>query len=135
MMNSTKSLLKFDGSHFMKFLYFYLLHIRTQMWQQHQVESEGMYAVSQTISAILREITASNSAKSGQFGEVLTQEINLALAELETLSPCESEVILSLLPGGECNVITAGDIAISSSGDFVTIIGFTDCWIDAVNLP
>jgi len=42
--------------------------------------------------------------------------------------------VLCLLPGGDCNVLTAGDIAISSGGDYVKILGFTDSWVDAAEL-
>jgi len=103
------------------------------MWCNHDAESDGMYAVSQTLSALLKDIS-SNKVNNEFFRKVLLKEINGVLQQFGSLSHEESEVILCLLPGGEGNVITAGDTAISSSGDYVTILGFTDCWIEPAKI-
>jgi hypothetical protein len=62
----TKVETKFEKSLFIKFMFNYLYCLRSKMWSSSDVESEGLYAVSQTLSATIREISSVCSLGSGK---------------------------------------------------------------------
>jgi len=70
------------------------------------------------------------SGKSEFWSKAIQEELKSSLMKIETLSNEESDALLSLLPGGEFNSLTAGDIAITNKGDFVTLLGYTSNWIE-----
>jgi hypothetical protein len=50
----------FKSSKFLKFLYCYLLSIRSKMWHKSGVESEGQYAVTQELMQMFRTLANTN---------------------------------------------------------------------------
>jgi hypothetical protein len=58
----------------------------------------------------------------------LIKEINAALLQIDNLNVEEADVFLSLIAGGEFGAITAGDPALTSSDETVTILGYSDSW-------
>jgi hypothetical protein len=56
------------------------------------------------------------------------KETTAALLSIETLQIDEADAFLSLIPGGEFGAITAGDPALTSSDETVTILGYSSTW-------
>ena len=65
---------KFAESSFLRFLYNYLLNIRSNMWCTSDAESDNMHAVSQTLSAVLRELSVSQ--EKGRWAGILKREVS-----------------------------------------------------------
>jgi hypothetical protein len=124
---------KFEKSEFLNFLYNYLLHIRRQMWSSNTAESEGMYAVSQSLSDIIRDIGQTHT-KGDYWTSIMKTTLSSALTKLVDLPIEESDTILSLIPGGEYGMITAGDMAVTNKGDQVVVLGYSEDWIKAQEL-
>lgn len=117
---------KFESSMFLKFLFNYLLSLRSKMWKA-DAESEGQYAVSRTVSATLR-VLGSVQGVGACWSRALKEEIAKALKNIETLPVDEADGILSLLLGGEFGGITAGDAALTSKDQLVTVLGYSTTW-------
>ena len=124
---------KFESSMFLKFLFNYLLSLRSKMWCASDAESEGQYAVSQTVSATLRTI-ASVHGKGDFWSKVLKEETTKALLNIGNLRLDEADAILSLLPGGEYGGVTAGHPALTSKNEVVTVLGYSSTWKAATSL-
>lgn len=62
-LHKVKSTTQFEGSLFAKFLFNYLLSLRSKMWSLSEAESEGQYAVSQLVAETLRIISSINGYK------------------------------------------------------------------------
>ena len=115
---------------FLKFLFNYLLSLRSKMWCASDAESEGQYAVSQTVSATLRVI-GSVHGKGDFWSRVLKEETTKALLNIGNLRLDEADAILSLLPGGEYGGVTAGHQALTSKNQIVTVLGYSSSWKEA----
>lgn len=124
---------KFASSMFLRFLFNYLLSLRSKMWSTSDAESDGQYAVSQTVSATLRVIS-SVQGHGGLWSKALKEETTNALLSLESLPVEEADAILSLLPGGEYGGVTAGDPAMTSKDELVTVLGYSATWKPAQEL-
>lgn len=61
----------------------------------------------------------------------MKEEITSALLKIDKMAPEEADCILSMLTGGEYGVITAGDMAITDKGDYVTVLGYSENWLTA----
>ena len=118
---------------FLKFLFNYLLSLRSKMWCASDAESEGQYAVSQTVSATLRVI-GSVHGKGDFWSKVLKEETTKALLNIGNLRVDEADAILSLLPGGEYGGVTAGHPALTSKNEHVTVLGYSSTWKAATSL-
>ena len=57
-----------------------------------------------------------------------------ALIRIDDLPIEEADTILSLIPGGEYGMITAGDMALTNKGDQVVVLGYCEDWIKAQEL-
>lgn len=55
----------------------------------------------------------------------INQEISDALLQIENFPVPETDAIMSLLPGGEYGGMTSGQPAITSSNEYVTILGYS----------
>lgn len=120
---------KFDGSMFIKFLFNYLLSLRTKMWSPTEAGSEGLYAVSRAVAAMLRAISsAQGQAQNQTWGQLLMKETRAALLGIEKLQVEEADAFFSLVAGGEYGAITAGDPALTSSDEIVSILGYSATW-------
>jgi hypothetical protein len=119
---------KFEGSMFIKFLFNYLLSLRAKMWSPTDAGSEGLYAVSRALSSMLRAISHNHSRAQDQWAQLLTKETTAALLTIDKLKMDEADVVLSLVPGGEFGAITAGDPALTSNDETVTILGYSSTW-------
>jgi hypothetical protein len=62
------------------------------------------------------------------WSRALKEEITKALIGIETLPIDEADAILSLLPGGEYGGVTAGDHALTSKDQLVTVLGYSTSW-------
>ena len=60
----------------------------------------------------------------------LKSQIEKALLRIDELSPQEADTVLSLLPGAEYRFISAGDLAITDKGDLMTVLGYSEDWIE-----
>jgi hypothetical protein len=132
MINAVRPFLKFEQSQFIRFFYNYLLTIRQKIWCNTDADSENMYSVSQVISSLIRYLTNQNQIKEWQ--KIIREETVKALKNLKALSPEESDVVFSLLSGGEYAPITAGDQAVTDAGDNVTVLGYSENWLQASEL-
>lgn len=118
---------RFESSMFIKFLFNYLLSTRSTMWKTNEVQSEGQYAVSKTVSATLR-VVRSQLCKCCVWSELLTDEIKKSLSNIDNLPLDEADAIFSLLPGGEYGGLTSGDQALTNKNEIVTLIGYSSQW-------
>jgi len=116
---------KFANSMFIRFLFNYLLSLRSKMWSGADAESDGQYAVSQAVSATLRVI---GSVRAADWSKQVKEEITNALLTVESLPVPEADAVLSLLPGGEYGGVTAGDPALTSNDEVVTVLGYSSTW-------
>lgn len=57
-LNQVKPKVKFEKSNFLRFLYNYLFSMRSKMWSTNDAESHGQYAVTLTVSELLRTINS-----------------------------------------------------------------------------
>jgi hypothetical protein len=112
---------------FLKFLYNYMLSLRSKMWRAADAESEGQYAVSRTVAATLR-VLGSVQGVGACWSRALKEEIAKALKSIETLPVDEADGILSLMPGGEFGGITAGGHALTNKDQVVTVLGYSTSW-------
>ena len=120
---------KFDGSMFIKFLFNYLLSLRTKMWSPTDAGSEGLYAVSRAVAAMLRAISSAHGQAQNQtWGQLLMKETRAALLGIGELQVEEADAFFSLVAGGEYGAITAGDPALTSSDEVVSILGYSATW-------
>lgn len=85
-----------------------------------------MYTVSQTISSFIRFMTNQDRVK--EWVKIIQDETEGALKQMSSLSAQESDVVMSLIQGGEFQVITAGDQALTEQGDNVTVLGYSAVW-------
>ena len=92
------------------------------MWNSNDIGSEGLYAVSQTLSETLRLISSNCclDEKSQHLKEenqswkiIMNKKFTQALLKLDQLPLDESDTILSIL-GGEKRGLIAGDRALTS---------------------
>lgn len=75
------------------------------MWTSQDADSDGQYAVTLTISNLLRNM---NSMEGSVWAEKIQAEITKSLLTIETFSVQEMDVLMSLIPGGEYGGMTSG---------------------------
>jgi hypothetical protein len=125
--SSVRTTVKFPNSKFLQLMYNYLKHIREQMWSNTGAESDGMYAVSQVLSDFLRDVMSGGTS---QWASAINSELKKALLNLKALTSSESDIVVGLLPGGEYKALVAGDLAVTDKGDSMTVLGYSENWID-----
>ena len=81
---------KFANSMFIRFLFNYLLSLRSKMWSGADAESDGQYAVSQAVSATLRVI---GSVRAADWSKQVKEEITNALLTVESLPVPEADAV------------------------------------------
>lgn len=113
---------KYEKSVFLRFLYNYLISMRSKMWNTKDAESDGQYAVTLAVSDLLRTMSGMSDS---EWSKQIKMEITDAIMQIEQLSVPEADAIMSLLPGGEYGGMTAGSPAINNSNETVTIIGYS----------
>lgn len=124
-LNKVQPKVKFEKSSFLRFLYNYLFTMRSKMWSTTDAESDGQYAVTLTASDLLRSMHAMEGSV---WANQIKAEITSALLSVETFSVQETDVVMSLLPGGEYGGMTSGQPAITNSNETVTILGYSSSW-------
>lgn len=132
MINAVHPYIKFENSQFVRFFYNYLLTIRQKIWCSGDADSENMYSVSQVISSLIRYMT--NQHQIEKWVTIIKEETVKALKNIKELSAEESDVVFSLLQGGEYATITAGDQATTDQGDNVTVLGYSENWVQSSDL-
>lgn len=95
------------------------------MWSTSDAESDGQYAVTLTVSELLRSL---NTMEGSVWGTQVKTEITDALLTIETFSIQEMDIVMSLLPGGEYGGMTSGQPAITNDNQTVTILGYSSTW-------
>lgn len=100
-----QSTLSFSKLPYISFIFGYLLSIREKIWDQYN-ESDHMYATSLHVSSLLRFLCYNQ--KFQEWRTVFTEEIVAALKNIDKLSIQETDVVFSLILGGEFAIITAG---------------------------
>jgi hypothetical protein len=120
---------KLSGSVFLQFLFNYFVRIRSFLWSQRDIESEGIYGVSQVMSGVLRVMSAIEvEGESNFWPQELRSQVSEKLLELDTLSIRDLDTVMCLLPGGEFDGLSAGDIAQTAKDETVTVLGFSETW-------
>jgi hypothetical protein len=124
-LNKVQPKVRFEKSNFLRFIYNYLISMRSKMWNTADMDSDGVLAVTLTITDFMRETCGMSQTG---WCEYIREEITDALLNIENLSLAESDVVLSLLPGGEYGGMTAGEPAMTSENETVTILGYSSTW-------
>lgn len=75
------------------------------MWNTKDAESDGQYAVTITVSNLIREM---NTMEESDWSVQIKEEITAALLQIESFPVPETDAIMSLLPGGEFGGMTSG---------------------------
>jgi hypothetical protein len=121
---------KLKGSAFLQFLFNYFLRVRSFLWSRRDIESEGMHAVSQVMSAVLRVMSTieGEEGENAFWPQELRAQAAESLLELDTLALRDLDTIMCLFPGGEFDGLSAGDIAVTSKDETVTVLGFSETW-------
>lgn len=66
-----------------------------------------------------------SNMESSDWSSQIKQEVTNAIMQIESLPIPESDAVFSLLPGGEYGGMTAGDPALTSNDELVTILGYS----------
>lgn len=127
---ATESKIKFKGSSFLRFMVNYLLHVRGCLWNPNMIESEGQYAVTQIITGAMRVMASIQGGTEGKtaWSAEIRQELAQALLSLDTLTLCELDTMMCLLPSGEYEGVSAGDAAMTSKDETVIVLGYSTIW-------
>ena len=84
--------------------------MRKKIYRTNAIGDEGQYALSQMLTASLREFSAMQST-SENWKQAFNGEIASALNKIETLPIEEADTILSLVIGGEVGGLIPGQYA------------------------
>ena len=104
-----------------------MVHIRSSMWSKNKIQSQGAYELSQEIANLFMLIltnTDSGAAQEGWRKEISDQQ-KTAFLQIEKMSCDEQDVILSLLVGADFKRLSTGDVAVTSSGQTITVLGYS----------
>jgi len=108
---------------FTQLLFSYMLAIRNKIWAR-KFESQGMYGVSICLCNLLRKML-----ENSVWRHLHEAELKASIAMLTTLQFQEKDAILSLF-GGDITGLTTGVVAQDKNENKVTLLGFSDQWIE-----
>ncbi len=108
---------------FTKLIFNYLVSIRNKIWAR-KFESKGMYGVSTALVNLLRKMFETTVWR-----YLHESELKSAISNLQTLSFQEKDSVLSLF-GGDLQGLSAGNIAYDKNENKITLLGFSDQWIE-----
>ena len=134
-MNNVASHVEFKESKFLKFLYNYVLSIRSKMWIKSGIEckyiyinndvAEGQYAVSQMAIHIVREMIMNSEYSWSEKSKPLYKD---ALLGCEKLEIQERDIVLELLSGSVLQSSIPGQIYLNEKREQVYVCGYSSTW-------
>lgn len=127
---ATETKIKFKESSFLRFMINYLTHVRGCLWSPNNIESEGQYAVTQIVTGAMRVMASVEGGTEGKtaWSAEIRQELAQALLAIDTLTLCELDTMMCLMPGGEYEGVSAGDAAMTSKDETVICLGYSSLW-------
>ena len=112
-----------QSNKFTRLLFNYLISIRNKIWAR-KFESQGMYGVSCALVMLLRRMFETTVWR-----HLHEAELKQAITNIGGLNFQEKDVILSIF-GGEMQGLSAGSTAYDKNENKITILGFSDQWIE-----
>ena len=122
---------KFEKTPFLKFLFNYVISIRSSMWTDSSFDSNGSFILSNKMLSIFRTILNNNIYKFYK-KEILTA-IDHLIEHSDEYDLEELEPLLSILNGGEYLGLGLGTSGVSSDGSMFTVLGFVKKWYGIKN--
>ncbi len=110
---------------FTKLLFNYLLAVRNKIWCR-KFESQDSYTVSTSLVVLIRKMM-----ENSVWRHIHEGELKESIRNVKSLNFQEQDAIMNLF-GGELNGLSTGMIAKDKNDNKVTLLGFSDQWINDV---
>lgn len=118
----------FEDCPFVQFCYNYLLKIRSSQWDKSRIESYGAYTISCNIIRLLRIILKTNCQPTWK--AKIEDTLDQFIANINSYSIEEFDVMMSLFEGGEYNGLNIGAYGQTAEGNKFITAGFVKDWYD-----
>lgn len=125
-MNNINTQNKFESTPFVRFLFNYIVSIRSAMWNDSHFEGSGSYTLSNMMLGLLR--TVLNSDVYPKYQKELTAAVDHLIDNIDTYALEEFEPLISILNGAEYLGLGLGTNGVCSDGSMFTVLGFVQKW-------